>query len=423
MLALENATLLELAPAARVRRGSILVEDGLIRAIGEPAPAGAEVIDCRGRLLLPGLVCAHTHLYSALARGMPPPREAPQNFTQILERVWWKLDRALDAGGVEVSALVGAVDALKAGVTCLVDHHASPTAIDGSLDLVGGALERVGVRGVLCYEVSDRGGKAEAKAGVRENERFLERLAKGPRPLLRGLVGAHAAFTLSDETAESIADVAARHQSGVHVHVAEDSVDARKDGLPVAQWLERRGLLNARALFAHCVHLSDEDAARVVGAGARVVHNPRSNANNAVGYARPSRFGDRLLLGTDGIGADMRTEAHVAFLHARMHKDGLDAVAALERNRAYAAWCFGRSFQLEPGAAADLIVLDYTPPTPLDEKNAGGHLLFGLPSVPVVHAIVDGVPRLRDGRAVGLDEDQLAARAREAARKLWAAMR
>ncbi|HEY1584751.1 MAG TPA: amidohydrolase family protein, partial [Polyangia bacterium] len=263
-------------------------------------------------LTLPGFVCAHTHLYSSLARGMPAPKEAPRNFVEILERVWWRLDRALDAEAVEISALIGAVEAAKAGCTTLVDHHASPgrggSAVDGSLDLVAAAVAEVGLRAVVCYEVSDRNGAAEARAGIRENERFLERVRREPPRLVRAMVGAHAAFTLSDETAEALAEVAQRHRASVHIHVAEDLVDARKEGGSTVAWLQARGLLDERALLAHCIHVDEADVARIRDAGASVVHNPRSNANNAVGYAHPSRFGGRLLLGTDGIGADMRAE-------------------------------------------------------------------------------------------------------------------
>jgi putative selenium metabolism protein SsnA len=419
--ALTSATLVEVSPA-RVRRGAILVEDGQIAKLADVAPKGMETLDCAGLVVMPGFVCAHTHLYSALARGMPAPRERPSNFAQILERVWWKLDRALDAETIELSALAGALDALRAGTTTLVDHHASPAFIDGSLDLVAGALERVGLRGVLCYEVSDRGGADETRAGVRENDRFLGRLQKEPRPLLRGLVGAHAAFTLSDATAEALADVAMRRDSGVHIHVAEDAIDARKEGWSTVDWLHKRGLLTPRALLAHCVHTGDEDARKIAEAGARVVHNPRSNANNAVGYARPGRFAEQALLGTDGIGADMRAEAFAAFLDAQAHHHAFDAVAALERNRAFAGWHFGCSLALEPGAAADLVAFDYRSPTPIEPGNLAGHLLFGLGQASARHVVVDGRVVLRDGRATGVDEDEIAARARDAAKKLWAKM-
>lgn len=374
-------------------------------------------------LTLPGFVCAHTHLYSSLARGMPQPSTAPRNFVEILEKVWWKLDRALDAEAVELSALVGAIEAARAGCTTLIDHHASPghhgAAIDGSLDLVAGAIAKVGLRGVVGYEVTDRNGPDEARAGVRENDRFLQRVKTEPPHLIRAMVGAHAAFTLSDATAEAIASVAARHQVGVHIHVAEDAADAHKDGRSTVEWLEARGLIDARALLAHCVHVSDGDAARIAQLGAHVVHNARSNANNAVGYARPGRFGAQLLLGTDGIDADMRAEAQAAFFAARDHGEplagalGFDAVAALERNRRFAASLFGVE------ALEDSVALDYRAPTPIGDDNFAGHLLFGLRGAPVRHVTVDGSAVMRDGVLVNVDEERIYARAREVAARLW----
>lgn len=368
-------------------------------------------------LTLPGFVCAHTHLYSSLARGMPAPALPPRSFAEILERVWWRLDRALDAEAVELSALVGAIEAAKAGCTTLVDHHASPGrnggAIEGSLDLVAGAIAEVGLRGIVCYEVTDRNGAADAAAGVRENDRFLQRVRHEPPRLVRAMVGAHAAFTLSDATAEAIADVARRHRAGVHIHVAEDAVDARKDGRSTVAWLQARGLLAEGALLAHCVHTDESDVARIRDAGAWVAHNPRSNANNAVGYARPSRFGDRLLLGTDGIGADMRAEAQFAFFAAREHGDALDVGAALARNREFAAAQFGVE------DLGDTITVDYRSPTPLRDDNFGGHLLFGLGSARVRDVVVDGHVVVRDGVCVNVDEERIYARAREVAGALW----
>jgi putative selenium metabolism protein SsnA len=375
------------------------------------------LMQSHNNLTLPGFVCAHTHLYSSLARGMPAPAEPPRNFVEILERVWWRLDRALDPEAVELSALIGAIEAAKAGCTTLVDHHASPGrgggAVDGSLDLVAGAIAQVGVRGIVCYEVTDRNGADEARAGVRENERFLARVRKEPPQLIRAMVGAHAAFTLSDATAEAIADVAHRHRAGVHIHVAEDAVDREKDGHSTVAWLQARGLVGEQSLLVHCVHVSEADVARIRDAGAWVAHNPRSNANNAVGYARPSRFGDRLLLGTDGIGADMRAEAQFAFFAARDHGDALDAVALLARNREFAAAHFGVE------ELGDTVTLDYASPTPLDDGNFGGHLLFGLGAARVRDVVVDGHVVVRDGRCVNVDEEQIYARAREVAAKLW----
>jgi putative selenium metabolism protein SsnA len=412
MVHLHNALVVELSPPL-VGFADLEVGDDDDRAAA---------IDCHGRVVTRGWVCAHTHLYSAFARGMPPPSSPPQTFVEILERVWWRLDRALDAEAIELSALVGAIEAARAGCTTVVDHHASPgrdgSAVDGSLDLVANAIARVGLRGIVGYEVTDRNGRAEAGAGVRENDRFLTRVAAERPRLLRGMVGAHAAFTLCDDTAAAIADVARRHAAGVHIHVAEDAIDARKDGSSTVAWLAARGLLDERTLLAHAVHVDDADVERIRAAGAHVAHNARSNANNAVGYARPGRFGDRLLLGTDGIGADMRAEAQAAFFAAREHAHAVEVVAALERNRTFAAAHFG----LTGGELTDRVVLDYQSPTPLDEDNLDGHLLFGLGAARVNDVIVDGRVVVRDGVCINVDEERIYARAREVAAALWRRM-
>ncbi len=239
----------------------------------------------------PGLVCAHHHLYSALARGVPAPAREPQSFIDILELVWWRLDRALDLEMIRWSAMLGALEALESGTTAIVDHHSSPAAIEGSLDVIAQACAEVGVRVVCCYEVTDRNGADGAKAGLAENERFL-------RGGGRGFVGAHACFTLSDETLDAVCGLAADLDVGVHVHVAEDLVDwqagERLNGRTGDNWL-----------LAHGVHLHQS----LLGT---VVHNPRSNLNNAVGYGRPVRF-PRVALGTDGIGADMLDEFRLAY--------------------------------------------------------------------------------------------------------------
>ena len=246
----------------------------------------------------PGLVCAHDHLYSALARGMPAPARPPQDFLEILELVWWRLDRALDLEMIRWSAMLGALEALESGTTAIIDHHSSPNAIEGSLDVVAQACAEVGVRVVCCYEVTDRNGVDGAKAGLAENERFLR--AGG-----RGFVGAHACFTLSRETLEAVCGLAEDLGVGVHIHVAEDAVDVRAG-------FKLHDRARDSWLLAHCVHLD-----RVLPG--TVVHNPRSNLNNGVGYGRPERF-PQVALGTDGIGADMLDEFRLAFALARDHE-------------------------------------------------------------------------------------------------------
>ena len=446
---LAGGTLVELS-GRRVRRADLVIEGGLITAVVEAGtaqsvgaqvssvPEAAEVIDCRGCLVMPGLVVGHTHLYSALAVGMPPPALAPSSFPEILERVWWKLDRALDDDTVALSALAGAAAAARAGVTTLFDHHASPQAIAGSLDRVGSACETVGIRGVLCYEVSDRGGLAEAKRGLAENDRFLSLLARdtaGPytashppgHPLLRGLVGAHAGFTIGHDTAVALADLATRHQTGVHIHVAEDACDARHvvpaREVSIVEWLDSYRLLAPRSLLAHAVHVDDAGAQRIAESGAFVAHNPRSNMNNAVGYARPSRFGEEVVLGTDGIGADLFAEAQAAFFAAREHHHAFDPLAALARAQSMAAASFDAGLgRLEPGCPADLTILAYDPPAPLDEHNLLGHFIFGMSAACVRDTIVAGRDVLRDRKLVNLDEAELAAKSRAGASRLWKKM-
>ncbi len=283
-IALTGGTVLASLDPPSVVEADVSIEDGVVTAVGR-APEGATRIDCTGCLVVPGNVNAHMHLYSALARGMPYRLDPPGDFVQILQRVWWRLDRALDPDSIRASALAGGMDALLTGTTTVVDHQASPEAIDGSLDVIAQALADIGLRSVLCYEVTDRDGPERAMAGVEENRRFL----KAGWPLARGMVGAHASFTLSDETLGACAEVARDAGVGVHIHVAEDAADQRdaeaRFGSSVVPRLARAGVLNGSALLAHCVHVDAEEIEAIRDAGATVAHNPRSNMNNSVGRA------------------------------------------------------------------------------------------------------------------------------------------
>ncbi len=420
-LLLSGGTVVELDPP-RVRKADVWVDGPTIRSVGAAAGAATR-IDCSGCVVLPGLVVGHTHLYGTLARGMPAPPQAPRGFVEILERVWWKLDKALEARAIADSASAGAIEALRSGVTTIVDHHASPRAVDGSLDLVAGAVNAVGPRLIGCYEVSDRDGVAVRDAGLRENERF----ARAERPLARAFIGAHASFTLSAETLERCADVCARTKLGLHVHVAEDAADQANSlathGVRVVERLRRAGVLNDRALLAHCVHLGAAEIEAVRAAGATVAHNPRSNMNNAVGYAPVGALASQMVLGTDGIGADLFEEARAAFVRGREAGavvSPIEIAAMVSRSSALASRSFGMPLgRIEPGAAADLVVLDYDPPTPLEADNLAGHFVFGMSVRHVRDVIIAGEARLRDRRVLSVDEPALLARARETARSLW----
>ena len=333
----------------------------------------------------PGLVCAHHHLYSTLARGMPAPPLTPTCFTEILDQVWWRLDAALDLELVRWSALLGAVEALESGTTAIVDHHASPSAIDGSLDVIAEACAEVGVRVMCAYEVTDRHGPEGAKAGLAENERFLK--AGG-----RGLVGAHACFTLGDESLDAVAGLARDLGVGVHIHVGEDGVDA-------AAATRLRPLAQDDWLLAHAVHVDPP-------LRGTVAHNPRSNQNNAVGYARPARWaaaGNRVVLGTDGIGASMLDEFALAYVAQRAD----DVTATPE-----AAWSW-------LAAGADLVPEAQGDEVTWTADRADPWYLAFTTGVRASRVVVDGEVVVDGGRCTRVDSERVRARAWEEARRLW----
>ena len=432
---IKSAAVVALDPAS-VEQVDLRISEGCVleRALRLESRDGDEVIEAGGKLVLPGMVCAHTHLYSALARGMPAPPRVPTNFTEILELVWWRLDRALDDETIYWSAMAGAMDAARSGTTCLFDHHASPARIKDSLGIVREALETIGLRGVLCYEVTDRGGLAERDAGLDESRALLDWVrhpaADQQASMFRALVGAHASFTLSDQSLDACAALMRDYNAGLHIHAAEDqadTADARaKYGVGVIERLAKFDALNDQTIIAHGIHLSDRDIAIAREANVWFAHNPRSNMNNQVGYAPVASFGNRLVIGTDGIGADMFDEARFAFFKGRDGRADFGAdrwLQALANNHRLASQAFGQSFgALDAGAAADLIILDYRSPTPLTAQNLAWHLAFGLSSAAVESVMVAGRFIIRDRKAA-YDEAALYQQAQRAAAKLWDKLR
>ncbi len=425
MLALEGGTVVTSLDPPRIERANVVVNDGRIVEVSDRPVAGdATVIDCSRCVVIPGNVCAHHHLYSALARGMPYDLAPPENFVQVLQRIWWRLDRALDAPSNRASALAGGADALLAGTTTIVDHHASPEAIDEQLEVMGGALAELGARSVLCYEVTDRDGAERAAAGIQENRRHLKHGVGG---LVRGMVGAHASFTLSDETLDACARLAKEFGVGIHIHVAEDAadeVDARaRFGKRVLQRLADAGVIDRRALLAHCVDVDGSELELIDASGATVVHNARSNMNNRVGHAPVGSFA-RLALGTDGIDGDMFAESCAAFWRAREADPAVGPgwlLAAIAGSARFAGACFDEPLlgRIEAGAPADLVVLDYDPPTPLEADNLGGHWVFGFTSRLVRDVLVAGEVVVRDRMLARADAREIRALAREQAALLW----
>jgi putative selenium metabolism protein SsnA len=419
----------------RVLTGGVLCQDGIITDVGPDselagAAGGAEVIDAEGRLITPGFINAHMHLYSTFARGLPPKGLPPENFVEILERLWWHLDRVLTLQDLEPSAEVMFLDALRAGVTTVFDHHASNGSIEGSLEVLAQAARKFGLRLSTCYEVSDRDGKEKMNAAIQENVHFAD-MAKDD-PMLAAMFGLHASFTLSDDTLEACAAAGAENQMPFHVHVAEaapDDEDARRRGYEGALTrLHTRGVITAKSLAIHCVHTSPEEWKLLKAAGAYAVHNPQSNMNNAVGAAPVKEMiaaGVRVGIGTDGMEADVREEIRAAFLLGH-HRTGdprtmwPEIGSLLDTNRRMASDLFGsRLGELAKGTVADVVVYNYRPPTSFEPGNFLGHLLFGFYRSPARDVVVAGRTRLRAGRPVDIDPVEVAARAQEQAQKLW----
>lgn len=422
---LSGGTVVELHPL-HIETRDLLVVDGQLQALGH-APSDVERIDCTGCLILPGLVVAHTHAYSALAAGMPVTGDAPTTFKQILEKVWWRLDEALDADSLRASARIAALDALKSGITCVIDHHESPNFIDGSLDVIAEAFEEVGLRSVLTYGATDRHGPDGARAGLQESLRYTKK-ASG---LSRGMIGLHAPFTCSDETLESAAGLAADHTAWLHYHAAEGPDD---QAAAQTRWktrlfehLAQRGLVNARTLLAHGVQMHDVETQCIRDTGAWLTHQARSNMNNGVGYADALAELERVALGTDGIDDDILSELKTAFFKRRDHSGPSvwpDPVAALGKGQQLVSEIFGLPLgQLSPGAPADLTVMAYDPPTALTEASLGAHLLFGMSSRDLRDVFVQGRLLLRRGQVTTVHEAQVRADARNQADALFARMR
>ncbi len=417
-----------IAGGAVAWRGERIVAVGAETELRARYP-GAAFLDARGGLIMPGLVNLHHHFYSALARGLDPGTTM-RDFGEVLDRLWWRLDRALDLETVRVSAQLCAADCVRWGNTTVFDHHASPSHVAGSLDVIAGAMQEAGLSAVLCYEVTDRNGRAEASAGIEENLRFLAERRGDPR--IRGVFGLHASFTLRDETLEEVAR-RRRDGDGCHIHVAEDPVDVAAShevfGLgPVAR-LERFGLLDEHALLAHGIHLESQDYKTVARHGATVIHNPESNNNNGVGRLDTvvtAGHGCRVGLGTDGMSSAVQRALRSAFLtHRGATRDpssGFEVLPELLTGNVEVA----RRFLGEPllgalitGAPADVIVIDAVPPTPIGAENFFGHLVYGLSDAPVRHTVARGRLLLEDFRLRTVDPEALAARARELSPGLW----
>ncbi len=431
----ENGIVVTLGNKNRVLWDATVVTEGeRIAAVGDAQTMKqrfpeADAVDCSGKIILPGFICTHHHFYSTMARGMSIPGEPAANFVEILERLWWKVDLALDEEDITLSAQLPLIDCIRNGTTTVIDHHASPGMRDGSLDLIESAVRQAGVRASLCYEVSDRNIPA---GGIAENKRFIKKVGKGDGQIA-AMMGMHASFTLADATIEECVDIARAAGVGCHIHVAEDAAD-REDSLnkyhlPTVQRLDKLGVTGEKSIFVHCVHIDEAEMDVLAATRTSVVHNPESNMNNAVGVTPLLKLlnkGVLVGLGTDGMGSDMLVQMRCAYLLHRLanHDPRVAFLEApqllLQNNSAIAERQFGLQLgEIAEGRPADLAILDYQPPTPLSEANFLGHLIFGLVDAVVDTTVCKGKILMKGKQILSMDEARLAARSRELAPRMW----
>ncbi len=411
---LQNATWVDWQ-SLEMRQTHLIVSPGRLAFADElpPVEDGDSTLNCNGKLVTKAFACGHHHVYSALARGMPAPPRAPQNFLDILKLIWWRVDKSLDLEMIEASALVTAMECALNGVTFVIDHHASPFACTGSLEVIAKAFERVGVSHLLCYELSDRDGKAAAREGLEETDAYLSRH--------QGLVGLHASFTVGDELLHAAIDLAEKYHTGLHVHVAEDMADQKHCqetyGCRVVERLQRAGALTSpNSILVHCLHLSEEERRLVAAAPVHVAQNADSNMNNGVGTFSHESLGERIMLGTDGMHSDMLRSARSAYL-ASQAGCGVSPQAMYHRLRHVHHYAQGNGFA---GDGDDnLVVLDYNPPTPLSAQNFAAHMIYGMKSAQVESVISQGKLIVHERKVLGVDPSTVLEHARERARKLW----
>ncbi|NQV43047.1 MAG: amidohydrolase family protein [Candidatus Marinimicrobia bacterium] len=414
-----------------LEHASILIEDEVIKFVGRGfSHVGFEgqLLDMEGKTVLPGIINAHTHLYSTLAMGMPPPQKAPKNFVEHLEEVWWKLDRGLDKESTKASFEAGLMDCIQNGTTTIIDHHASPNLIEGSLDLLADLAESFGLNISLCFESSDRNGESSFKDELMENVRIMAKYATNPYVSPR--LGLHASFTLSDE---SLAQVSKQLHNfpdcGIHIHVAEDLADEKdaqaRGYRSVIQRLDDFDLLSNQSLIIHGIFMTREDRHILLKHGCKLVHNPSSNANNQVGVLETEIIESMNPgLGTDGMQNNLLKEAKEGTLiRSATESPAVDYLELLfQNNPDIAVKIFGKLVgHIEEEAQADLVFYDYEPRTDLNADNFGSHLLFGFGQPSDV--MTRGEFRMRNKHLVGIDESRIRENARKQSKRLWSAMK
>ncbi len=419
-----------------IKDGAVYIEDNLIKDFGKTNVIrnkynNYEYINANGRIIMPGLICTHHHLYSTFACGLGFPQS--KNFTEILNNLWWKLDKALTREDIYYSSVIPLIKGIKSGTTTIIDHHASPNTITGSLNSIAKTTKELNVRAVLCYEVSDRDGEAKVEEGINENIEFLKRYGDYKDDMLGALFGLHASFTLSDKTLKKVVDNASSFNAGFHIHVAEDMADV-KDSLKkynkrVAERLYDAGIFNEKSIAVHCIHISENEMELLQNSGASVVNNPSSNMNNAVGTSNILEMikkGILVGLGSDGMTSNMFNEVNIAYLIQRHNLKKPDvafveAVDMLLKNNAKIASKYFKNKVgvIEKDAFADIIIIDYYPYTSMNEDNFYGHFMFGMANSSVDTTIINGKIVMQDRKLTDINEKEIYSEALKYSKKVW----
>ena len=444
---IEKGTVVTLGKENKIiEDGAVYIEGNTIKEVGTTAEiskkcklknAKCKIIDAKGKIVMPGLINTHHHLYSTLARGMAIPGEPAKNFVEILEKLWWPLDKTLSKEDIYYSALIPLIECVRNGTTTIIDHQESQSYQLGSLDELERAAKEMGIRSCLCLGISDRYDKG--KEGLEESERFLKKISdiryqKSEDNLISSMVGLHASFTVNDDTLEKAIELAKKYDVGIHVHCAEDKADeedsVKKYGKRVVERFKDKGVLGPKSILVHGIHLDEKEMNILKETETNLVHNPESNMNNAVGWADVLKMLEKAInvgLGTDGMSSDMLSQMRCAYLIARNEKKD-PRVAFMEAPRMLLennpkivsqVTPFGKLGEISAGSLADVILIDYLPPTPLSGDNFLGHLIFGLVDATVDTTIVNGKVLMENKKLVGIDEEKITAKSRELAQKLW----
>jgi len=421
-----------------IENGAVAVEGKLIKETGDTAVLrakypDAELIDAKGKLVMPGFINSHMHYYSTFARGISLGGKPATTFGEVLSGLWWRLDKQLTLDDVYYSCMGPMIDEVRSGVTSVIDHHSSPFAVEGSLFKIAEASGLFGLRSNLCYETSDRDGEQISAAGIKENVNFAKYCKEQNDDMIGSLFGMHAQMTISEKTLDKCIEAASEAGTGFHIHAAEgieDVIDAiSKYGMRVIERLYKYGVLSKKTIVVHCIHITDEEMDMLKESGVAVVHNPQSNMGNAVGVSPALdmlKKGVLVGMGTDGYSADvLDSYKTAAILHKHAKKVPSVAWAEppamlFENNKAIMErFIKGKTGAIVKDHYADIIIVDYIGPTPINADTINSHILFGITGRHVDTTIINGKIVMKDRVLLNIDEEALMARSREQAEKLW----